>query len=119
MPSESTSPSVCSDHGRQNVSVLGLKCRALAIDLLGYGYTDKQFQGKSPGLSPGSSTGSPHKSRPAHHILGLETSCPNDHALFCYLMCTSHFLCPREASEATACHGWPGKPIEQITPNNI
>ncbi|CAL8471802.1 g11344 [Coccomyxa elongata] len=29
------------DHWRKNLPVLGLKCRAFAIDLLGYGYSDK------------------------------------------------------------------------------
>ena len=29
------------DHWRKNLPVLGLKCRAYAIDLLGYGYSDK------------------------------------------------------------------------------
>lgn len=33
--------SSCSDHWRKNLPVLGLKCRAFAIDLLGYGYSDK------------------------------------------------------------------------------
>ena len=39
--SESMSPSVCSDHWRKNLPVLGLKCRTFAVDLLGYGYSDK------------------------------------------------------------------------------
>lgn len=36
-----TAESSCSDHWRKNLPVLGLKCRAFAIDLLGYGYSDK------------------------------------------------------------------------------
>lgn len=32
---------MCSDHWRKNLPILGLKCRTYAIDLLGYGYSDK------------------------------------------------------------------------------
>ena len=31
----------CSDHWRKNIRELGKSCRAYAIDLLGYGYSDK------------------------------------------------------------------------------
>ena len=31
----------CSDHWRKNIPVLGQSCRVFAIDLLGYGYSDK------------------------------------------------------------------------------
>ncbi len=34
-------PACCSDHWRKNISVLGQSCRVFAIDLLGYGYSDK------------------------------------------------------------------------------
>ena len=30
-----------SDHWRKNIPILGLKCRTFAVDLLGYGYSDK------------------------------------------------------------------------------
>lgn len=33
--------STCSDHWRKNIPVLGKTCRVHAIDLLGYGYSDK------------------------------------------------------------------------------
>jgi len=32
---------ICSDHWRKNLPILGLKCRTFAVDLLGYGYSDK------------------------------------------------------------------------------
>ena len=31
----------CSDHWRKNIPVMGRTCRVFAIDLLGYGYSDK------------------------------------------------------------------------------
>ena len=31
----------CSDHWRKNLPVIGKSCRAYAIDLLGYGFSDK------------------------------------------------------------------------------
>lgn len=38
MPFPPASPQ---DHWRKNLPVLGEKCRVYAIDLLGYGYSDK------------------------------------------------------------------------------
>lgn len=43
-------PVACSDHWRKNISELGQTCRAYAIDLLGYGYSDKPDPRSPPPL---------------------------------------------------------------------
>jgi hypothetical protein len=41
LPAPARSFGASSDHWRKNLPVLGQGCRAFAIDLLGYGYSDK------------------------------------------------------------------------------